>query len=361
MSVSSAAAASPPGIAHDRGYHALRVKAVIAETSEAVSFVLDVPADKRPAFAYRAGQFLTFRLRIDGRTVYRSYSMSSAPEVGDELTVTVKRVPNGVGSNWMIDNLTPGDTVDASVPAGVFRLGTDERDVVAFAAGSGITPIQSLLKSALATTGRRVRVLYANRDRKSVIFAQALEELNAAHPGRLDVVHQYDDDNGFVDAAHIAPYLEVAKTADCYVCGPGPFMDIIESALLAGGVPAEQIRIERFTVAEPAAPADAVETPATDKPAGTQVTVELDGQTKTTTHHPGATILQTARQAGLSPPYSCEAGNCATCMAKLLDGEVTMHVNDALFEDEVADGWILTCQSVPTTPTVHVVYGYEES
>jgi ferredoxin-NADP reductase len=369
MTVSSAAAQPvpgtetqpTPGIVHDRGYHPLRIKAVIPETPDAVSLVLDVPADKQAAFAYRAGQFLTFRLRIDGRTVYRSYSMSSAPEIDDDLAVTVKRVADGVGSNWMIDNLTPGESVDASVPAGMFRLGTVERDVVAFAAGSGITPIQSLLKATLSTTGRRTRLLYANRDHDSVIFAAALDELCAAHPERLDVTHHYDSDHGFVDATHIEPYLDAAKTADCYVCGPGPFMDIIESALLAGGVPAEQIRIERFTVAEPAAPADAVETPATDKPAGTQVTVELDGQTKTTTHHPGATILQTARQAGLSPPYSCEAGNCATCMAKLLGGEVTMHVNDALFEDEVADGWILTCQSVPTTPTVHVVYGYEES
>jgi ferredoxin-NADP reductase len=369
MSVSPAAAARSPGTAHERGYHPLRVKEVISETSEAVSYVLDVPADKQAAFAYRAGQFLTFRLPIDGRTVYRSYSMSSAPEVDDDLTVTVKRVPGGIGSNWMLDNLKPGDTVEASVPAGVFRRETAERSVLAFAAGSGITPIQSLVKATLSSTERSVHLLYANRDRESVIFAAALDELSAAHPGRLDVVHHYDDDHGFIEAAHVASYLEAARNADCYVCGPGPFMDIVETALLDGGVPADQIRIERFTVSEPADPVDALETPTTGPPAtearpagpaaGCDVTIELDGQTKTTTHHPGATILQTARQAGLSPPFSCEAGNCATCMAKLIDGEVTMHVNDALYDDEVADGWILTCQSVPTTPTAHVVYGYE--
>ncbi|HWC36853.1 MAG TPA: ferredoxin--NADP reductase [Mycobacteriales bacterium] len=344
---------------HDRGYHALRVARVVRETDDACSLVLEIPAELRTTYGYAAGQFLTFRVAIDGQTAYRSYSMSSAPECDGELAVTVKRVPGGAVSNWMND-LSPGDVLEASAPAGRFRLGAQQRDIIAFAAGSGITPIFSLIKSAMLTTSRPVRLLYANRDPGSVIFAEALDGL-AAHRGeRLDIQYRYDEVEGFVDAAAVAPYVEAAREADVYICGPSPFMDIVESALLAGGVPADRIHIERFNVVEATSPpggAGGVE--AAGAAAEIEVTIELDGKKGTTKYHPGATILQTARQLGMTPPFSCEAGNCATCMAKLVEGEVTMRVNDALFDDEVADGWILTCQSEPTTPTVHVVYGYE--
>ncbi len=242
--------------------------------------------------------------------------------------------------------------VEASPPAGVFRLRPGERDVVAFAAGSGITPVFSLVKTALATTSRRVRLLYANRDRDATIFRAELDALAATHPDRLAVVHHLDVERGFVDADAITPF---AADADHYVCGPPPFMDVVEATLLARGVAAADIHIERFTPAPPPEAAEPAEAPSA------QVTVELDGRTATVDHHPGTTILQTARQMGMSPPFSCESGNCATCMARLVEGEVTMHVNDVLTDDEVAEGWILTCQSVPTTAAVHVVYGYEGS
>jgi ferredoxin-NADP reductase len=367
---------------HDRGYHPLTVSRVLRETDDAVSLVLEIPDELRTTYGYAAGQFLTFRVTVDGQTSYRSYSMSSAPETDSELVVTVKRVPGGVVSNRLND-LSAGEVLEASAPAGKFRLGTHdgasgagqrdvpgarERDIIAFAAGSGITPIFSIIKSAMLTTSRPVRLLYANRDPGSVIFGAALDEL-AAHRGeRLDVTHRYDEVDGFVDAAAVASYVDAARDADVYICGPGPFMDIVESALLAGGVPAEQIHIERFNVelrAEPdvvegAAPVEVAATAGSTTPdTDVMVTIEIDGKKETVKYHRGATILQTARQAGLRPPSSCEAGNCATCMAKCVEGGVSMRVNDALFEDEVADGWILTCQSEPTTPTVHVIYGYE--
>ncbi len=350
----------------DRRYHPLPIARVVAETADAATLVFAVPAGLETSYHYQAGQFLTFRVRLDGQTLYRSYSMSSAPAVDAELAVTVKRVPGGRVSTWMVEELCAGQTLDASLPAGVFRLAPGDREILGFAAGSGVTPIFSLLKEALATTDRTVRLLYANPDRDAVIFGSELDALAAAHPGRLLVEHHLDCDQGFVDAAAVAPYLERAATSECYVCGPAPFMDLVESGLLDAGVPVGQIHIERFTVVE----LEPVTTPPADEPAeravaapsgDAQVTIEFEGDVRTTTHRPGTTILQAARQAGFSPPFSCEAGNCATCMAKLLDGEVTMRVNDALFDDEVADGWILTCQSVPTTPTVHVVYGYEES
>jgi ferredoxin-NADP reductase len=347
-------------VQHDRGYHRLRIARVVRETDEACSLVLEIPDQLRTTYGYAAGQFLTFRLAVDGETLYRSYSMSSAPETDAELAVTVKRVPGGAVSNRLCE-LRPGDEIDASAPAGKFRLPGQDRAVVAFAAGSGITPIYSLIKSAMVTTSRSVRLLYANRDPDSVIFRASLDAIARERDGRLEIRHRFDVDEGYVDAATVQQYVASARDADVYVCGPAPFMDVVESTLLTGGVPADRIHIERFTSPETASATDPDHVAElSDAEAVISVTIELDGQTATAKYHPGATILQTARQLGMKPPSSCEAGNCATCMAKLVQGEVTMRVNDALFDDEVADGWILTCQSEPVTAAVHVVYGYEE-
>ena len=345
--------------ARDHGFHPVPIRRVVAETAEAASFVLDVPAELAGAFAYEAGQFLTFRVEVEGEPHLRCYSMSSSPAVDDELQVTVKRVPGGAVSNRMIDALGPGAVVDVTRPAGVFCLAPGDGDVVAFSAGSGITPIFSLLKTALAVTDRRVRLLYANRDRDAVIFRDQLDALVEQHPGRLEVVHHLDVEHGFVHAHALGPFIEESAGADFYVCGPGPFMDVVEEALLAAGVGAERIHIERFSPATETAPAEGADDDGGDAPAP-QVTVVLDGRTDTVAHHPGTTILQTARQMGMAPPFSCESGGCATCMAKLVEGQATMHVNNALTDDEVDDGWVLTCQAVPTGPAVHVVYGYEE-
>ena len=362
MATPAAAAARRDG-RPDHAFHPLRVERIVAETAEAASFVLAVPPELRDTFAYEAGQFCTFRVSVDGERHFRSYSMSSAPYADEEFAVTVKRVPGGVVSNWMIDTLKPGDVVEASPPAGVFCLGPHEdREIVAFCAGSGITPVFSLVKEALATTVRRTRLLYANRDRDATIFAAELDDLAGRHPGRLEVEHHHDAERGFVDAASLAPLAATAGDADVYVCGPVPFMDLVEDALAEAGVEADRIHIERFSPLEPpgvpGAGEPAVDGEGDDGP--TRVTIELDGRTETTDHRPGTTILQTARQMGMAPPFSCEAGNCATCMARLAAGEVTMHVNDVLTEDEVAAGWILTCQSVPTTTEVRVVYGWED-
>jgi ferredoxin-NADP reductase len=363
----SAASTAPPGAVRDHGFHPLPIRRVVRETADAASFVLDVPAALRDAFAYEAGQFLTFRVLVDGRAHHRCYSMSSAPAVDADLQVTVKRVPGGVVSNWMLDSLAPGDVVEASVPAGVFRLAPGDGDLVAFGAGSGITPVFSLVKAALATTSRRVRLLYANRDRDAVIFADAIDALAARHPERLHVTHHLDVERGFVDAEAARAFLDAGPGgvagAEAYVCGPTPFMDIVEAALLAQGAEPGRIHVERFT---PAGPPTEAEAPAADgapdgrSPSGEStpatITVELGGRTGTVDHRPGTTILQAARQMGMAPPYSCESGSCATCMAKLVGGTVTMHVNDVLTDGEVADGWVLTCQSVPTADSVHVVY-----
>jgi ferredoxin-NADP reductase len=272
-------------------------------------------------------------------------------------------------STWFTRSLAEGDVLHSTCPAGVFTLGSGSGDIVGFAGGSGITPIFSLIKTALATTSRRVRLLYANRDAPATIFRAELDALAERYGERFEIVHHFDVDAGFVNAERVRPYVSGGPETDYYVCGPTPFMDLVEATLQTGGVVGEQIHIERFGPAvvpedaaealeEAAAPAGTSQ-PA-DPAAATQVTIELDGRTSTGQHRAGTTILQTARSMGLSPPFSCEAGDCATCMAKLTDGAATMHANNALFDDEVEGGWVLTCQAVPTTPTIHVIYGYEE-
>jgi ferredoxin-NADP reductase len=341
-------------VTRDHRYHQLRVARVVAETADARSFVLEVPDDLRATFDYAPGQFCDFRVVVDGEPVIRCYSMSSAPAVDEPMQVTVKRVPDGAVSNWMIDHLAAGDTVEVAPPTGFFQLAGDG-PIVAYAAGSGITPIFSLVKTALAGTSRPVHLLYANRDRESVIFGDELDALVAAHGDRLRVVHHLDVDSGFVDADIVRSFTSGLADAEHYICGPAPFMDVVEQTMLADGIAAEHIHIERFTRADP--PPQTPAAPAAVN--GTRVTIELDGRTEATDHRAGTTILQTARQMGMSPPFSCESGSCATCMGRLVEGEVSMYVNNALTPDEVDEGWILTCQSVPTSSTVHVVYGYD--
>ena len=348
------AATAHPGAHRDHGFHAVRIGRVVEETAEASSFVLDVPRDLVADFAYEAGQFCTFRAEIDGAAHLRCYSMSSTPGVDTELQVTVKRVPGGLVSNWMLDHLSAGDEVDVTLPAGVFRLTDRADEVVAFAGGSGITPVISIIKQALATTDRPVRLLYANRDADSTIFRAELEDLATSHPGRFRLEHHHDVDGGFLDVDGVRAFAADLAGADVYICGPGPFMDLVESTLLDDGVVPERIHIERFTPAEPLAD------PSTAQADSTMVTIELDGRTDTVEHRAGTTILQTARQMGMSPPFSCESGSCATCMGKLLEGTVAMKCNNALDDDEVAEGWILTCQSVPTSATISVRYGYDD-
>jgi 3-ketosteroid 9alpha-monooxygenase subunit B len=350
------------GPAPTDGFHRLRIARVVDETADARSFVLDVPGELRDAYAYRAGQYCTFRVPSEGGVLERCYSMSSAPEVDAALQVTVKRFACGVVSNWMNDRLAAGDEIDVSRPVGRFRLGDGGADVVAFSAGSGITPVFSIVKSALATTDRRVRLVYANRDAGSVIFAAALDGLAARHPDRFEVVHHLDADHGFITADAIRAQLR--DGAEYYLCGPTPFMDLVEATLADAGVAPGRILAERFDPAgpEPAPVAVPSEPPAGDAPAGPrEVTIELDGVTRTAAYRPGTTILQTARQVDLAAPFSCEAGNCATCMARVVEGRAEMHANNALTDDEVAEGWVLTCQAVPLTPVVRVVYGYEET
>jgi len=333
------------------GYHPLTVAEVVRETADARSFVLDVPPALRERFAYRAGQFCTFRTRIAGREIVRCYSMSSSPDTGEPLTVTVKRVPGGAMSNWMHDTLVRGHTLDVLPPAGRFVLRPRETPIVAFAGGSGITPVLSIIKSALATTRREVLLVYANRATASIIFAAALDRLRDQADGRLALHHHVDALHGLLDASACAALVGARAHADFYVCGPAPYMRLVEAGLARRGVDAERLLIERFQPTDDApAAAPASET--------TALVIRIDGRKHRVGYARGDTILDAARRAGLKPPFNCQSGTCATCMARLVAGRATMRRNDALDAGEVADGWILTCQAIPTS--VDVVVDYDQ-
>ncbi|HEY9312474.1 ferredoxin--NADP reductase [Williamsia sp.] len=336
----------------DEAFYRVPVTQVIRETADTVSLLLDTSTVSGEAFTYRAGQFLTLRVEIDGSVHDRCYSMSSAPMLDRNLQVTVKRERGGVVSNWVHDNIDGGSEVEVSGPGGVFVLGPGEdREIVAFAGGSGITPVFSIIRSALATSSRRIRLLYANRDQDSVIFAGRLDELINVYPSRLTVEHHLDSDNGVVDADEVRTFvLGVDEDADYFICGPGPFMDTVEAALKTTGSDLERLRTERFVKPTISAHANA----------GASMTetvgIRLNGRKTVVDYREGNTLLQTGRAAGIRPPAQCETGSCATCIARLVDGEVTMMNNDVLTQDEIDDGWILTCQSIPMTTSVRIDY-----
>jgi 3-ketosteroid 9alpha-monooxygenase subunit B len=328
-------------------FHRATVSRIIKETADARTYVL--APDETP-FPYQAGQFCTFKVHVDGEDLYRSYSMSSAPETDSEMATTVKRVPGGKVSNWLLDNLVEGDEVTITRAAGTFCLTESTEPLLGFSGGSGVTPILSLVKSALATTDRSVRLLCADKDRASVIFDAVLDDLVARYPGRLSVVRHIDAEKGLIDSAAIVEFVGADTGADCYVCGPEGFMAVVTAALPGPGT----VFIEDFDATpqthEPvAAPADAEQT-------GGTITIHIDRKKAEVPRVPGETLLESARRAGLSPPFSCEAGNCGTCMARLSEGHATMRVNDALEPDEVEDGYVLTCQAIPDTPSVSVHY-----
>jgi len=336
------------------GYHPLPIKRIVEETPDTRSLTLDIPDDLRDAFGYQPGQFCTFRVRVGDDEHARCYSMSSAPHVDGDLTVTVKRVAGGIVSNWLNDHLCEGDLVDVTRPSGSFCVRDGHRPIIAFCGGSGITPVISIAKSVLAASERPVRLLYANRGSDSVIFDGALKDLQGRYPGRFDVQHHLDAERGLLDAASIAEFLGCNHEADFYICGPEAFMELVEETLLGLGVAADDIFIERFTVAAEPVAATPGNAAGTDTPEA--IVLILRGKRSEIGYRTGDTVLETARRASLAAPFSCEAGNCATCMAFLREGTVTMRANNALTPDEVEEGWVLTCQALPTSSSLTIEY-----
>jgi len=338
-----------------REYFQVPVAEVIRETDEACSLVLAVPPPLASVFAYRPGQFVTVRVPSQAcGSVARCYSLSSSPLLGEQPAITVKRTEGGYASNWIFDRVRAGTVLDLLPPAGTFSPRSLDEDLLLFAAGSGITPVMSILKSALHAGSGRVVLVYANRDERSVIFGAALARLAADSGGRLAVVHWLDSLLGVPSAAAIAALARPYASHEAFVCGPDPYLALVREALGQAGMPTGRVHVERFlSLAEnpfeqaPAAPDDAL---------AATLSVTLDGATTRLPWPAGARMLDVLIEAGLDAPFSCRQGICGACACQLTDGEVEMAHNEVLEAGDLADGYILACQALALSPGVSITY-----
>lgn len=352
-------------------FHPLQVADVRADGDDALVVSFDVPEALRESFRFQPGQYLTLRHVDGGEDLRRSYSICAG--TGERLRVGVRRVPGGRFSSWLHASLRRGDRVEVMEPQGRFggalARSTGPRHLLAVAGGSGITPILSIIRTALAQQPEsRVTLLYGNRNAASTMFKEELEDLKNRYLTRFSLVpvfsrEQVDSplNSGRLDAAKLAALLKLVRAetvSEAFVCGPHAFNDEVEAALRAGGIAPGRIHIERFGV--PPAAGDATTHAAQEGDAATaKVTIVRDGLTREIGFGPDdESILAAAARAGLDVPYSCRSGVCATCRAKLLEGRVRMDRNFALERDDLDAGFVLTCQSHPLTERVVVSFDH---
>ena len=343
-------------------FHPLRVRELQRDTDEAVIVSFDVPEPLRETFAFTPGQYLTLRASVGEQDLRRSYSICAGADDG-ELRVGVRLLPGGAFSQWVNADLKPGDSVQVFPPQGHFHVPFDanaRRHVVGIAAGSGITPILSIMKTLLAREPHsRFTLIYGNRRQASTMFREEIEDLKNRYLTRLALHHVFSREQqdaplsaGRIGRAKLAeffgPLIDPSGIDQVFVCGPFEMNDEAEAALLAAGVPPERIHIERFG-APPLGGAPPHPVLAGDAPLA-RVTVIRDGQRREVEFAASdPSLLDAAARAGMDVPYSCKSGVCSTCRAKLLEGEVRMDRNFALEGAEVQAGFILTCQSHPLT------------
>ncbi|MGI4886827.1 MAG: 1,2-phenylacetyl-CoA epoxidase subunit PaaE [Janthinobacterium lividum] len=351
-------------------FHSLVVKSVTRETPDCVSVAFDVPAELREAFRYAPGQYLTLRRTHGGEELRRAYSLCSSPLDG-EWRVAIKQVPGGRFSSLVVgEGLRPGDRLDVLPPQGRFTPPAlhpaQAKRYVLFAAGSGITPVFSIAKTVLLTEPHsHVYLVYGNRGRNSIIFKEAIEALKNKFLHRLSVYHVLSREQGDADllfgridrektAQLLQKFIPAAGIDECFICGPEEMILGVKEALAAAGVAPEKIHFELFATGAP----QAARGPG--RPAGTddqksQVTVRLDGRAyRLGMSYYGDTVLDAALAAGADAPYSCKNGMCSTCRARVTEGTAAMDVNYSLSDDEVARGYVLTCQARPTAAQVAV-------
>jgi ring-1,2-phenylacetyl-CoA epoxidase subunit PaaE len=355
-------------------FHELFVKQITPQAAGAVAVTLAIPPALRDTYAFQPGQFLTLRAQINGEAVRRSYSICSSTqqfERAQEIEVGIKPVDGGVFSNWAATQLQPGDTLDVMPPDGRFTIHLNARGAhrVGFAAGSGITPLLSIIASTLeAEPASRFTLVYGNQRVDSILFNERLQDLKDRYPARLSLIHllsrQAQDVallNGRIDGPKVTELvttlIPVSGIDEAFICGPEGMIEATEQALLAAGLDKGRIRTERFATA--GSPVPAVR-PAVTAGTGTAAPIALDVVVDGKTHHLGMgtqdKLLDVALAAGLDLPYSCKGGVCCTCRARVLEGKVEMEKNFTLEAWELDKGFVLTCQARALTPKVVVSY-----
>ncbi|BBZ36921.1 ferredoxin--NADP reductase [Mycolicibacterium confluentis] len=329
----------------------LRVVSVTAETDAAKSFRLRAPE----SLSYKPGQFLTIGIPSDRGMVARCYSMSSAPHE-DDVTITVKRTPQGFASNWLCDNVTVGDTLTALPPSGNFVPPAQDADLLLFAAGSGITPVMSIAKYVLMQTDRRVALFYANRDSAAVIFAEQLRAMSEDHPERLHIVHWLEELQSLPRTADLQRFASVYPHYFAYTCGPEPFMNAVTDALHSLGFPSDRFKREVFLSlsGNPFEIDEVVSGPGANL---ARVKGSCNGASFAFDDWPSdVPLLQYLLSKGVDAPFSCRNGECGACCFQLIDGTVEMECNDVLDSYELAEGYRLACQAKPASKSITITY-----
>lgn len=340
-------------------FYPLNVVEYVPETTDSASFVFEVPENLRTTFDYKAGQFLNFQIPWKDFFIERCYSLSSSPITDARIQVTIKRVAGGRGSNWFNDEVRKGSQVMAAAPSGRFLL-KEQHDnaLIFFAGGSGITPILSLIQTALLTTDRPIQLIYANRDADSIIFKQILGRLAVEHSDQLSCHHHLDSEGAFLNQKKIEMLVAQRWDADFYICGPGPFMDTVEAVLADHKVDDERTFIERF-VSSVDPDRTEVQTSIEDEPDIGDVTLKVtaDGKDFDVEYLSGKSLLESVladKSIEAEIPFSCQEGHCGSCMSILKQGDVKMRANHALSKRDLAKGYVLACQSVPTSNEVWI-------
>ncbi|SIQ91567.1 ring-1,2-phenylacetyl-CoA epoxidase subunit PaaE [Paracoccus thiocyanatus] len=353
-------------------FHPLKVTDVKRETRDAVVVTLAPRDEDRALFDFTQGQYLTFRRDFDGEELRRSYSICAGKDEG-MLRVGIKRVDGGAFSTWVNETLAPGDEIEAMPPMGKFFTPIEpgaDKQYLGFAAGSGITPVLSIIKTVLAREPRaQFTLVYANRQISTIMFREELEDLKNLYLGRFSVIHVLEQEGqeidlftGRIDEAKMAAlfqhWLDAEAVDTAFICGPEPMMLAVAASLRAHGLGEGQIKFELFASSQPGrAKARPVSAQAGAAGEGVAATVTLDGATRSfQMPREGETILEAALANSMDAPYSCKAGVCSTCRCKVLEGEVEMAVNHALEDYEVRAGYVLSCQARPISDRVVVTY-----
>lgn len=351
-------------------FHPLRVQSVRRETEECVSISFAIPEDLQESFSFQQGQSLTVRTTLNGQEVRRSYSICSSPHEG-VLSIAVKKIEGGIFSTWANECLKAGDTLEVMPPVGKFHTplhAAQRKNYVAFAAGSGITPIFSIIKATLHTEPHSsFTLVYGNRNRNSIIFKEELEAIKDKFLPRFRIYHILSREetdtplnNGRIDREKTLwlfdKLIDLRSSHEFFLCGPEAMIFTVRDVLQEKGVPEEHIHFELFTV--PGQKKDEQiknTTTATKDERQATVQIKLDGSTfQFALAQEGQSILDAALSRGADLPYACKGGVCCTCKARLLQGTVHMDAAWGLEPDELAAGFILTCQSHPTSESVVV-------
>lgn len=354
-------------------FQPLTVSSIIKETSDAVSICFNNPDPT--IFKYIPGQYLTLKVAIGAgeKPLNRAYSLSSCPGVDEQLIVTVKVTPGGKVSTWLNEQLKAGDSIDVLPPLGNFTAKIDKghkKHYLLIGAGSGITPLFSIAQSVLNFEPEsRVTLLYGNHDEAHIIFKERLDKLVVENPGRLDVMHTLSQPTGNwvgltgrINQEKVASLLNKVEdlgNIECFICGPDGMMQTASASLKVLGVPAALVHEEHFS-APLTLPDSGEEKPKTIVESVLQwpmeVKVILENEERTVMVNEGQSILDAALDADMDPPYACMIGSCCTCKAKLLSGNVVMDDREGLTDEEIKEGFVLSCQSHPTTSGVVVSY-----